>query len=83
MVPCTQEGTLGDADVRPNGRQGAFGALTDALHKVLKGPAMMNSPRRLTWRQLLIQLEYNLRDFSQIPQISSEKSLDLDSIVDF
>lgn len=65
------------SDVTSNGR--SYGAFTESLLKILQGP----TAGTLTWRQLMHALreEDKLKNFTQLPVLSSTYDLDLDSLV--
>ena len=65
------------SDVQPT-PQTAYGAMSNALVRTLK-----EYNGKCTYRQLLEGIYTKLRSFSQIPQLSSEQELDLDSMIDW
>lgn len=65
------------SDVRQGGT--AFGALSDTLIRVLR----RNNNGRLTWGQLLLQVNTGLAGFTQVSQLSSEQELNLDEQINW
>jgi len=72
---CRDEQTSADARPEPGV---AYGALSNALLKVLR-----RSRGLITWRNLIVQVNIELRNYTQVAQLSSEQELNLDEMINW